>query len=160
SIVVEDHHAAGREPRPHAFENVLRRAVDVDVAMAEPEGLIRDPAAGVLGEDPLEELDVVEFHRRDQALDDLPRSVVVLAVAVVRVHGAALHDSSPGVAEVNRIFETEPGGPRGHERSCPASPDADLENRALDLTELPDDAPQLVAAPDVDERVATNGLVD
>ena len=93
AVVVEDHDAARREPRPDPLEDVLRRLVDVDVAVAEPERAVGDLLAGVLGKDPLQQLDVLKPELADELLDDLARRVVVLAVAVVGVDRAGLDDA-------------------------------------------------------------------
>ena len=84
----------------------------------------------VVGEDPLQELDVAEAEPPDQLLDDGPGGVVVLAVAVVGVHLAGLHDALPCVAEVDRVLDSEGGRAAGHDRAAAAAPDPDLDDRA------------------------------
>jgi hypothetical protein len=63
AIVIENNHAARREPRPDPLEHALRRSVDIDVAMAHPERVVSDSVTGVLGEDPLKQLDVPTVNR-------------------------------------------------------------------------------------------------
>src|SRR5690349_13722869 len=99
AVIVEDDDAAGSQARPDPVEDVLRRAVDVDVAMTQAKTLGGDRRGGVIREDPLQQLDVGQAERADELGDRLARRVVVLAVAVVRVHLARLDDAAPGVAE-------------------------------------------------------------
>ncbi len=118
---------------------------------------IRSPVSS--GNDALQALDAVEAQAADQALHDLLGRVVVLAVAVVGIDRSGLDDAFPRVAEVHRLVDADARGPHGHQRTGATSPHADLEHRPRHVLQLTDQAPQLVAPPDVDQGVGLDLLI-
>jgi hypothetical protein len=91
-------------------------------------------------------------------LDDPAGRVVVFAVVVVDVAGPGLDHALPGIAGVCPVPNPQRCGPPGQERVASAAPDPHLLDDPRDLGELTEDAPEFMPPPNVDERVAPDGL--
>src|SRR5262245_44927640 len=79
AVVVEDDHPAADDPGPGPFHDVSGGPVNIDVDVAEPQPRRADLVCRLLGEDPLEDLDVVEPEPPEQRLDVAGRRVGVLS---------------------------------------------------------------------------------